>query len=50
MGRHNFIRSHEALDGDTPAVRAGIELDLGDNKWKGLIEKAVEHREKNVAH
>ena len=46
---YNFIRPHEGLDGDTPAQRAGIELDLGQNKWKGLIEKAVEHHLKNGA-
>lgn len=46
---YNFIRPHEALDGDTPALRAGIDLDLGQNKWKGLIEMAVEHRVRNGA-
>jgi hypothetical protein len=30
-----------ALDGKTPSEVAGINLNLGDNKWKGLIEKAV---------
>jgi hypothetical protein len=29
---------------------AGLDLELGDNRWKGLIEKAVEHRVKNGAH
>jgi len=30
-----------ALDGRTPSEEAGIDLNLGDNKWKGLIEKSV---------
>jgi len=40
---YNFIRPHQALHGLTPAEMAGINLELGENKWKGLIEKAVEH-------
>ena len=35
-----------ALGGKTPAEMAGIDLNLGDNKWKGLIEKAS----KNGSH
>jgi len=46
---YNFIRPHEALDGETPAIRAGLDLNLKGNRWKGLIEKAVEHRVKNGA-
>jgi len=29
------------LDGHMPAEEAGINLNLGRNKWMGLIEKAV---------
>ena len=36
---HNFIRTHEALKGKTPAEACGIEI-KGDNKWKTLIENA----------
>jgi transposase-like protein len=36
---HNFIRPHEALEGKTPADKAGIEV-LGENKWRTLIENA----------
>lgn len=36
---HNFIRSHEGLDGDTPADRAGIKIN-GSDKWKTMIENA----------
>ena len=36
---HNFIRGHMGLDGDTPANRAGIEIQ-GDNKWLTIIQNA----------
>lgn len=38
---YNFIRPHMALDGKTPSEEAGIDLNLGENKWKGLIEKSI---------
>ncbi len=28
----------------TPTEKTKINLDLGDNKWKGLIEKAIENK------
>jgi len=37
---YNFIRPHQALNGKTPAEAAGINLNLGDNKWLELIRKA----------
>ena len=36
---HNFIKPHMSLDGDTPAKRAGIEVN-GDNKWLTIIQNA----------
>ncbi len=36
---HNYIRPHMALNGDTPADRAGIKIE-GDNKWITLIQNA----------
>jgi len=36
---HNFIRSHQALDGKTPAELASITIQ-GQNKWKTIIENA----------
>jgi len=36
---HNFIRPHEALNGETPADRAGIKVE-GENKWMTLIQNA----------
>jgi transposase-like protein len=34
---YNFIRRHMALKGRTPAEEAGIELELGRNRWLSLI-------------
>ena len=36
---HNYIRSHEGLDGKTPAEACGIEI-KGENKWITLIQHA----------
>jgi len=36
---HNFIRPHEALNGETPADRAGIKVE-GENKWLTIIQNA----------
>ena len=35
---YNFIRPHMALDGETPAEQANIDLELGNNKWLSLIK------------
>lgn len=37
---HNFIRPHMALDGQTPADKAGIKIE-GNNKWITLIQNAT---------
>jgi len=37
---YNYMRPHMALDGKTPAEAAGINLDLGANKWEAIIKKA----------
>jgi hypothetical protein len=48
---HNYVRSHEALDGKTPADLAGIQVE-GENKWLTLIQNAshvpTRNREKHV--
>jgi transposase-like protein len=44
---YNFIRPHQALNGLTPAEMAGLKLDLGENKWLGLIKESVKHLKKN---
>jgi len=36
---HNYIRSHEGLDGKTPAEACGIRVG-GENKWLTLIQNA----------
>ena len=36
---HNFIRTHEGLEGKTPAEACGIKVE-GDNKWITLIQNA----------
>ena len=36
---HNYMRSHEALDGRTPAEACGITIQ-GENKWKTLMQNA----------
>jgi len=39
---YNFIRPHQSLNGRTPAEASEINLELGNNKWLGLIKKATE--------
>ncbi len=36
---HNYIRPHEALDGKTPAEKAGIQIN-GQDKWFTIIQNA----------
>ena len=36
---HNFVRPHQSL-GKTPSEAAGIDLDLGVDKYRSLIQKA----------
>lgn len=36
---HNYIRPHEALNGQTPSEACGIQI-KGQNKWKTLIQNA----------
>jgi hypothetical protein len=38
---YNFIRPHQALEGKTPAEKAGIGIEE-QNKWLGLIKKSLE--------
>jgi transposase-like protein len=37
---HNYVRPHMALDGQTPADRAGVSV-RGKNKWLTLIQNAT---------
>lgn len=36
---HNLFRPHEGLDGQTPARRAGIQIE-GENPWLTVIQNA----------
>jgi hypothetical protein len=36
---HNYVRPHEALNGQTPADACGIEV-KGKNKWLTIIQNA----------
>lgn len=45
---YNYIRPHKGLNGKTPAQEAGIELDLGRNRWMGLIKKSIEHQKQGA--
>jgi len=36
---HNYVRPHQALNGKTPAEKAGIEI-RGKNKWLTIIQNA----------
>jgi putative transposase len=40
---HNYMRPHEALDGETPAERCGIKVE-GQNKWITIIQNASKQK------
>jgi transposase-like protein len=40
---YNFIRPHTALNGQTPAQAANLDLELGQNKWKSMIAQSVKN-------
>ena len=42
---YNFIRGHQALNGLTPAQRAGIQQ---KGEWKGLLATAMKHPQSNT--
>lgn len=37
---YNFVRPHQAI-GTTPALKAGVDLGLKENKWISLIKKSA---------
>ena len=43
---YNFIKSHEGLNGYTPAHFANIYLGLNDKKWENLLMQSVKNHEK----
>lgn len=38
---YNFLRKHTTLDWKTPAQAAGIELQLGRNRWLSILNKTI---------
>jgi len=46
---YNHLRPHGALNGRTPAQAAGIEIDLGTNRWESLIKKATQRNGDKLA-
>ena len=42
---YNFIRPHQGLNGMTPAEKANLNLNLGQNKWLSLIKQSAQGRE-----
>lgn len=44
---HNFIRTHEGLEGRTPAEACGIMVE-GENKWITLIQNASQSEHQKV--
>jgi len=42
---HNYIRSHQALEGRTPAEACGIKVE-GKDKWLTIIQNAKEYAER----
>jgi hypothetical protein len=43
---YNFVKPHMALEGQTPAQRAEINLPKGKGKWLDLLEFAIANQEK----
>ena len=37
---YNFVRSHQGLQGKTPAEAAGVGID-GENKWEVLLKRSI---------
>ncbi len=40
---HNYVRPHMALDGETPADKAGISV-KGSDKWLTIIQRASSNK------
>ena len=38
--QHNFIENHSTTD-EVPSERAGVNLELGENRWLNLIKLSV---------
>ena len=42
---YNFVKPHEALEGQTPAERAGVGVE-GQNKWLSLLKASLNATER----
>ncbi|HID16797.1 TPA: hypothetical protein EYP26_00730 [Candidatus Bathyarchaeota archaeon] len=40
---YNFIRPHMSLNGETPAERTNINLNLDQNRWLSLLKKGLNY-------
>jgi len=40
---YNFIRPHMALNDKTPAEKAGLSLNLDQNRWLSLLLQSLNH-------
>jgi len=40
---YNFIRPHMSLNGETPAKRTNINLNLDQNRWLNLLRECLNH-------
>lgn len=47
---YNFIRKHMGIGNQTPAQKAGLDLDLGENRWLGLLKKSLDHQARNTVN
>jgi len=43
---YNFVKPHAALEGQTPAERAGLVVE-GENKWLSLMKAALKMGERD---
>ena len=41
---YNYVREHSAL-GTTPAIEADIDLNLGENRWAGMVGLVANQRQ-----
>ena len=39
--QHNFIENHSATN-EVPSERAGVNLELGENRWLDLIKLSMQ--------
>lgn len=44
---HNFVKPHQGLNGKTPAEVAGIDLNLGKDKYLDLIRQSADNSKPN---